>query len=258
VKRYALERGLQVYQPEKLRAEAVERVKASGSDAMIVVAYGLLLPQTLLDATQRGAWNIHASLLPRWRGAAPIQRALLAGDVETGVSIMKMDAGLDTGPVLTRRSVSIAPEDDTGTLTEKLAQAGADAIVAALDAIGRGIAQPAPQPTAGVTYAAKIDKRETTLDWARPAIELERAIRAFRPAPGASTVLNGEVIKVWAARRAADRGAPGEILRAGPELVVACGEGALQILELQRAGGKRLDATQFLRGRAVAAGARFG
>jgi methionyl-tRNA formyltransferase len=223
-----------------------------------VAAYGLLLPQAVLDAAPRGAWNIHASLLPRWRGAAPIQRALLEGDRESGISIMKMDAGLDTGPLLTQRGVAIEDSDDAGSLHDKLARIGAELIVDALVQVEKGTARPVPQPVAGATYAPKIDKRETALGWGRPAIELERAIRAFRPVPGAASVLEGENLKIWCARATMDRGAPGEVLRSQAELVVACGEGALQILELQRSGGKRLDAAQFLRGRPLAPGVRFG
>lgn len=260
VKRYAVDRGLKVHQPEKLREDSVERVQATRADALVVSAYGLLLPQAMLDTTSRGAWNIHASLLPRWRGAAPIQRALLAGDRETGISIMKMDAGLDTGPVLAQRAIAIADDDDAGTLHDRLAQIGAEMIVAALAQIEKGAAQPVPQPAAGATYAPKIDKRETALDWGRPAVEIERAIRAFRPVPGAATVLEGESIKIWRARlvKDQDRGAAGEVLRSQAEIVVACGEGALQILELQRSGGKRLDTAQFLRGRPLAPSVRFG
>jgi methionyl-tRNA formyltransferase len=171
---------------------------------------------------------------------------------------MKMDAGLDTGPVLAQRAVTVADDDDAGTVHDKLAAVGADMIVAALSQIEKGVALPTPQPATGGTYAAKIDKRDTALDWSRPAIELERAIRAFRPSPGAVTSLDGESIKVWRARPANEQGIPGEVLRSQSGLMVACGAGALQILELQRAGGKRLDAAQFLRGHPLAPGVRFG
>jgi methionyl-tRNA formyltransferase len=244
-------------QPERLHAEVVERMRALRADALIVAAYGLLLPQAALDAAVHGAWNIHASLLPRWRGAAPIQRALLAGDSETGVSIMKMDAGLDTGAVLAQRRVSIA-NDDAGSLHDKLAALGADMMADALTEIAAGTARPQPQPAAGITYARKIEKREALLDWMRPAAELERAVRAFNPSPGAGTLLHGEPLKIWRARVAQGSGQPGELLEADRDLVVACGEGALQILELQRSGGKRLDAAQFLRGRPFQPGDRFG
>jgi methionyl-tRNA formyltransferase len=187
VKRLATARGLAVFQPESLKGgQAAERVLAARPDALVVAAYGLLLPPALLQAGRYGALNIHASLLPRWRGAAPIQRALLAGDRETGISIMQMDAGLDTGPVLRQERIAIAADEDAGTLHDKLASLGARLIVRALAEIEAGDAVAAPQPAGGVTYAAKIDKRETRLDWSRPARELERAVRAFRPAPGHS------------------------------------------------------------------------
>ncbi len=258
MKRYATARGIEVYQPEKITSVDVERVSVTRPDVLVVAAYGLLLPTALLAVPMLGAWNIHASLLPRWRGAAPIQRALLAGDQETGVSIMQMEASLDTGPVLARQALAIAPEDDSGTLHDKLAALGAEMMLAALESIASGKAHPEPQPASGATYAAKIQKRETVLDWSRSVVELERAIRAFRPAPGASTRLGAESVKVWRARRVEGHGSPGEVLRSEPDLAVAGGDGALQLLELQRAGGKRLDAAEFLRGRALAPGARFG
>jgi len=258
VKQFALAHGLALYQPEQLRPEDSERLKAVRSEALVVAAYGLLLPQPVLDAARLGAWNIHASLLPRWRGAAPIQRALLAGDRETGISIMQMDAGLDAGPVLIQRRVPITDEDDAASLHDKLAALGAEMMAGALVELAAGRAHPEPQPAGGATYARKIDKRETSLDWSRPASELERAIRAFRPQPGASTSLAGESVKIWRALPAEGSGAPGTVLRAQKELVVACGEAALNVLELQRSGGKRLDAAQFLSGRPLAPGARFG
>jgi len=258
VKRYAVARKLALYQPERLCAESVEGVQAARPDVLVVAAYGLLLPLALLDVAPCGAWNIHASLLPRWRGAAPIQRALLAGDRETGISIMKMDAGLDTGPILAQRAIPVTDDDDAASLHDRLAKLGGDMIVAALTQIESGTARPVPQAASGATYAPKVEKRETLLDWNRPSIALERAIRAFRPAPGATTVLAGESFKIWRARAVDGAGAPGEVLQAQGELVVACGDGALQVLELQRASGKRLDAQQFLRGHRLVAGDRFG
>jgi methionyl-tRNA formyltransferase len=258
VKQLALTRRLAVHQPERLHPEDIDQVRSAGADALIVAAYGLLLPRPLLDATKHGAWNIHASLLPRWRGAAPIQRALLAGDAETGISIMQMDAGLDTGPVLAQRRLPIAGDDDAGSLHDKLASLGAEMMLAALLEIEAGRARPAPQPAAGATYARKIDKSEARLDWTRPAAELERAVRAFNPYPGAGTLLQGEAVKVWHARVVAASGKPGEVVQAGGELIVACGEGGLALDELQRAGGKRLGAVEFLRGRALAPGTRLG
>jgi methionyl-tRNA formyltransferase len=258
VKQLATARGLPLRQPERLHAEEIERLRSARADALVVAAYGLLLPQSALDAAVQGAWNIHASLLPRWRGAAPIQRALLAGDRETGVSIMKMDTGLDTGPVLAQRRVPIADDDDAGSLHDKLAALGAEMMVAALGELAVGRARPVPQPAVGTTYARKIEKREALLDWARPAGALERAVRAFNPSPGAGTLLDGEPLKLWRSRVASRDGPPGKLLQADGELVIACGEHALQILELQRAGGKRLDAAQFLRGRPLEPGVRFG
>jgi methionyl-tRNA formyltransferase len=255
VKRLAAARGIEVLQPESLqRSDAVERVRAARPDALVVAAYGLILPQPLLDAGRHGALNIHASLLPRWRGAAPIQRALLAGDLETGISIMQMDAGLDTGPVLKQARTPIETADDAGTLHDRLAAIGADLIIEALRDVESGAA-PEPQSKLGVTYARKIEKLEARLDWSRPAVELERTVRAFRPAPGASTRVDGAELKIWRAR-IADRSrlAPGEV---GEGLIVGCGDGALGILELQRAGGRRLSAAEFLRGHPLPAGARF-
>ena len=248
-----------MFQPETLKsAPALARLKAARPDALVVAAYGLLLPQAVLDLAPHGAFNIHASLLPRWRGAAPIQRALLAGDRESGISIMRMDAGLDTGPVLSRQAVAIADDEDAGTLHDKLASLGAEQIVAALAEVQAGRAHATPQPSEGVTYAAKIDKRETRLDWKRSAAELERAVRAFRPSPGATTRLAGEQLKVWRARVVPGRGAPGALLDAAEALVVACGEGALAIEELQRPGGRRMPTGEFVRGHAFTPGARLG
>lgn len=256
VKQFAAARRLPILQPEKASQHA-ERIAAARPDALVVAAYGLILPQRLLDIAPHGALNIHASLLPRWRGAAPIQRALLAGDRESGVSIMQMDAGLDTGALLRQERIAIDADDDAGTLHDKLARLGAEAIVATLADVEAGRAGAVPQPESGVTYAAKIDKRETRLDWSRPARELERAIRAFRPAPGAFALLDGEPVKIWKAKVAAEGGVPGTILKTKEKLVVACGEEALAISELQRAGGRRLSAEEFLRGHRLAPGARF-
>jgi methionyl-tRNA formyltransferase len=232
----------------------VQRISALHPDALVVAAYGLLLPPLLLEAGRYGALNIHASLLPRWRGAAPIQRALLSGDRETGISIMQMDQGLDTGPVLQQKSIPITDEDDAGTLQARLAELGATMIIECLEQLAEGRARPVPQPASGATYARKIGKRETRLDWSRPAVELERAVRAFRPTPGAMSTLAGEPIKIWRSRVVQQRLAPGAL---GDNLVIGCGQDALQVTELQRPGGKRLDAQQFLRGRALAPGTRF-
>lgn len=258
VKRLAVERHLPVLQPENFKAaHSVQQVRDTRPDALVVAAYGLILPPPLLQAGQHGAFNIHASLLPRWRGAAPIQRALLAGDVETGICIMQMDAGLDTGAVLARRAIPIAAGDDAGTLHDRLAQLGAEMIVATLADVEKGRAHAVPQSGEGVTYAHKIVKQETVLDWSRPAADLERAVRAFRPSPGAMTLLDGEPVKVWRARVVEEPLPSGEIAVVANNLVVGCGKGALAIEELQKAGGKRLSAAEFLRGRPLGPGARF-
>jgi methionyl-tRNA formyltransferase len=226
---------------------------------MVVAAYGLILPLPFLTATAHGALNIHASLLPRWRGAAPIQRALLAGDLETGISIMKMDAGLDSGPVLARKSVPIAAKDDAGSLHDRLAALGAQMVLAALADLQAGQARAVPQSESDVTYARKIEKAETVLDWSRPAEDLDRAVRAFRPLPGASTMLGRESIKVWRARERDERGEPGVLLRVDDgALVIGCGRNALEVTEIQRPGGRRLATAEFLRGRPLKPGTRFG
>lgn len=262
VKRVALEHGLAIDQPASLRDEAVvARLAGAKADVLVVAAYGLILPPAVLDVTPRGCLNIHASLLPRWRGAAPIQRALLAGDAETGISIMQIDAGLDTGPVLLERRVPIADDDTAGTLEARLAAVGGEAIVAALGAIEQGRLVARPQPEAGVTYAHKISRDEARLDWLRPAVELERAIRAYDPIPGAYTTLAGQALKIWRAR--AESGlvaaAAGTVVgSADGSLAVACGQGILRVTELQRAGGRRQSVAEFLRGHAIAPGQRLG
>ena len=259
VKQAAQRRGVPVLQPSTLKdAAAQARLAELAPDALVVAAYGLILPQAVLDIPPRGALNIHASLLPRWRGAAPIERALLAGDPITGVCIMQMDAGLDTGPVLLREELPIAPEDTAGTLHDKLAALGARLVVAALDGLAGGTLRPGPQPGEGVTYAAKIEKHEPRLDWSRSAREAERQVRAFNPAPGAGARVRGAELKVWRATVVAARGAPGAVIAAGADgVTVACGDGALRLEELQRAGGRRLPAGAFLRGFPLAPGDRF-
>ena len=258
VKALALRRGLEVFQPATLHEPVtLSRLQALHADVMVVAAYGLLLPQPVLEVARCGAINIHASLLPRWRGAAPIQRALLADDGETGVSIMQMDAGLDTGPVFTQRRTAIGATDDAGTLHDRLAEAGAAALLNVLSDIAQGSARALPQPAEGASYARKIEKAETWLQWRRPAAELERTVRAFRPSPGAASRLSTEVVKVWRARVIRGEGMPGELLEQGSALHVACGEGALAVEELQAAGARRMSAEEFLRGRRIAPGARF-
>ena len=260
VKRLARERGITVLQPATLRDSAsLARIVAAQPQVLVVAAYGLLLPQAVLDCAPFGALNVHASLLPRWRGAAPIQHAILAGDQESGITIMKMDAGLDSGPMLAQRTLPITQDDDAGTLHDRLASLGAEMIVWALAAVESGRASYTPQPAEGVTYARKIDKAESVLDWSRPASELERVVRAFRPAPGATSSIAGATVKIWDARIERGMGTPGETLAAGPEgILVACGVGALAVTQLQRAGGRRLSAAEFLRGQTVSPGTRFG
>ncbi len=256
VKQLALARGSEVFQPLTLKDEAAqEKLRLLAPDVMVVAAYGLILPQAVLDIPRHGCLNIHASLLPRWRGAAPIHRAILAGDAESGVCIMQMEAGLDTGPVLLSASTPISAQDTSQTLHDKLAVQGAQLIVSALQRL------PLPavaQPEAGVTYAAKLDKSEAPLDWRRPAAELDRQIRAFIPFPGTTAVLDGAPLKVWAALPRSESGVPGTVLAADKHgILVACGSGSLLLTELQKAGGKRLPVAQFLAGHGVSAGARF-
>jgi methionyl-tRNA formyltransferase len=227
---------------------------------MVVAAYGLILPQTVLDIPRRGCLNIHASLLPRWRGAAPIQRAILAGDKETGITIMQMDAGLDTGAMLLKMAVPIENEDTAGSLHDTLARVGAAGIVEALARLDE--LTPQTQDDALATYAAKLTKEEARLDWSRPATELARAVRAYNPVPGAHTLLDGQMVKIWQATTQAPStpgGRPGEVLATGERgIVVACGEGALNIAELQLAGGKRMTAVALVAGHALHPGTRFG
>jgi methionyl-tRNA formyltransferase len=249
----AEERGFPVRTPASLRTpEAQAEFAAFGADAAVVAAYGLILPQAILDAPRRGCLNIHASLLPRWRGAAPIQRAILAGDPETGISIMQMDAGLDTGAVLLEQRIAIGAQETAGELHDRLAELGGAAIVEAL----AGTFSTKPQPTDGVTYAAKISPEEARLRWARPAVELERAVRAFNPVPGAWTLLpNGERLKILAAEIAAGKGDPGAIL--DDRLTIACGEGTLRPLLVQRQGKRAMETGELLRGLMLKAGERF-
>lgn len=260
VKQLAAARGLEVFQPQTLNDEAaLGRLAAPRPEALVVAAYGLILPPRALEIAPQGAFNIHASLLPRWRGAAPIQRALMAGDRETGITIMKMDAGLDTGPMLSSHRLAIAEDDDAQSLHDRLAALGAEAIVGALAEVAAGRARPMPQSEVGATYARKIGKAETVLDWTKNCVELEQAVRALRPSPGARSQLRGEVIKFWRARCIARQGAPGEVLESGAEgVLVACGGGALLATELQRAGGTRLAAAAFQRGFPIARGERLG
>ena len=254
VKRVALEHGLSVAQPERLRDPATHQpLREAAVDVLVVAAYGLILPQAVLDIPPAGCVNIHASLLPRWRGAAPIQRAIEAGDASTGISLMRMEAGLDTGPVLLAESLPIGDEETAGELHDRLATLGARLVVATIPRLESMAAE--PQPEAGVTYAAKIDKAEAVLDWTQPAVELARKVRAFNPFPGASAPLGGQPTKLWRAAPVAGDGRPGQILAADSAgIVVACGTGALRVTELQRPGGRRVSAADFLRGHTLPAG----
>ena len=258
VKQAALARGLPVSQPPSLKtSEAQAELGAVDADIMVVAAYGLILPQAVLDLPRLGCLNIHASLLPRWRGAAPIQRAILAGDTETGITIMQMDAGLDTGVMLSKTVVPIRDSDTAASLHDVLATAGASAIVAALENYAALV--PEAQDGAQATYAAKLTKEEAELDWSQPADALALAVRAYNPAPGAWTMLDGATLKIWKAQVCAGLGAPGEVLCAEAEqLVVACGNGALALQEIQPAGSKRMTAAAFLAGRSLLPGMCFG
>ena len=269
VKQLALQHHIPVAQPLSLRldgkypddaAAAQAAIAEAKADVMVVAAYGLILPQWTLDAPRLGCLNIHASLLPRWRGAAPIHRAIEAGDAQTGVVIMQMDAGLDTGDMLLTDSLDIAADDTTASLHDRLADMGGSMVVRALAEAHAGKLQPVKQPEAGITYAHKIEKTEAAVDWQQSAQTIGRRVRAFNPFPAASAQLGADVIKLWHAsvENTAHTEAPGTLLRADAQGVrVACGEGVLCVTELQRAGGKRLNAADFLRGFPLAAGQCF-
>lgn len=259
VKQVAFAHGIPVDQPEKLRTDAQQAtLRAVNAEILVVAAYGLILPQAVLDLPRHGCVNIHASLLPRWRGAAPIHRAIEAGDSETGITIMQMDAGLDTGDMLLKRAIPIAPDDTTASLHDKLAALGGEMIVDALHRIALCELAPAPQPAEGVTYASKIAKTEAALDFREPAEVLARRLRAFDPFPGGVATIDGQPIKLWRAVAEAGAGEPGTILGAdGHGVRVACGSGVLRLTELQKPGSKRLAAADFLRGLPLQAGQRF-
>jgi len=251
VKRAAAARGIPVEQPATLKDPmAVERLAAWRPDVMVVVAYGLLLPQAVLDVPRLGCLNIHASLLPRWRGAAPIQRALLAGDRRTGISIMRMEAGLDTGPVLSGQAVDIAPDETGGSLHDRLARLGATLIVAALDRMEAGTARFEPQDAAAATYARKLAKAEAVIDWTQPAAVLERQVRAFDPWPVAETRLDGRQFRIWRAHAvdADSSAAPGTVLSSGTEgITVMTGRGALVLDRVQLPGKRAVTTQEFAR-----------
>ena len=260
VKHYAQSHGIPVAQPVSLRldgkyqevaAEAHALLQATPHDAMVVAAYGLILPQSILDIPRLGCINIHASLLPRWRGAAPIHRAIEAGDSETGVTIMQMERGLDTGPMLAMQSMPIEADDTTATLHDKLARLGGDMIVETMRRLQNGPLPATPQPEAGANYAVKIAKEEAALDLTQPAALLVHKIRAFNPFPGAFAIFDGTPVKFWRAEAVtAGTWQPGQVIAATAQdgVLVACGDGALRVTELQKPGGKRLPAAEFLKG----------
>ena len=256
VKQLALDHGLTVAQPRSLRldgkypdeaAAGRRALQAAQLDVLVVAAYGLILPAWVLTTPARGCVNIHGSLLPRWRGAAPIQRAIEAGDTQTGITLMQMDAGLDTGAMLLAVATPITAQDTTTTLHDRLAEIGARLLLQVLAQVAQGGLRPVPQPAIGATYAHKIDKAEALMDWQQPAALLERRLRAFDPFPGGAASIAGQAVKLWRGRVVAMQGAPGELLPAADSrLVVACGEGALELLELQLPGGRRTSAREFV------------
>ena len=258
VKQAALELGLRVAQPEKLRnnAEALQMLKEVEADVMVVAAYGLILPQDVLDTPKHGCLNIHASLLPRWRGAAPIQRAIEAGDAETGVCIMQMDIGLDTGDVVSEHRYTIQPTDTANEVHDALMNLGAAAIVADLQQLkAEGRLKSVKQPEEGVTYAQKLSKEEARINWNESAAVIERKIRAFNPVPAAWVEYQGKPMKIWRAEVVAQQGRAGEVLSCSSDgLIVACGESALKITQLQPSGSKRMDIAAFASGHTVEAG----
>jgi methionyl-tRNA formyltransferase len=259
VEREAHRFDLPVFTPATVRtAEAVGSARTHGADVAVVVAYGLILPKAILEAFPLGAFNLHASLLPRWRGAAPINRAIMAGDSETGVMVMKMEEGLDSGPIAMAERVPIPFDATAGDLHDRLARLGADLVARALGALERGSLTLTPQPEVGLTYAHKITNDETRIAWERPWHEVHNQIRGLSPVPGAWSEIGGDGVRVKVLRttRSDRSGAPGTLL--DDELTVACGEGAVRILELQRAGRQPMKAQDFLRGMPVAAGTRFG
>jgi methionyl-tRNA formyltransferase len=261
VKQLALQHGLPVLQPSTLKTEEAQQTIAQlGADVMVVAAYGLILPKAVLQIPRRGCLNIHASLLPRWRGAAPIQRAILAGDAETGITVMQMDEGLDTGDMLLKSKCAITAEDTAETLHDKLAAIGAQAIVEALRKLENGELQPEKQDGNLATYAAKLSKSEALLDWKLDAAQLERAVRGYFPFPVANTVLGETPIKIQRAYLAEGHQAePGTVISANKSgIVVACGRGALELSVLQKPGGKPLPVAQFLQSFPIKAGDRFG
>lgn len=259
VKQCAEEAGIRVLQPKSLRDGKVQKdIRSYRPDLLVVVAYGLILPPEVLRIPRYGCWNIHASLLPRWRGAAPIQRALEAGDTETGVCIMQMAEGLDTGPVFLCERTEITPDDTGGTLHDRLAEMGAAALLECLGMLASGdMPEPAGQDDRRATYAPKLDKKEAEIDWNAPAEEIERRIRAFNPWPVCWSEIQGERLRAWRAEATAQKHSfrPGTVVTAGPEgIVIAAGSGLVRLLEVQRAGGKRMTASEYLNAHPLKAG----
>lgn len=252
VKELALEHGLPVYQPLSLKdTDAQQQLAELNADIMVVVAYGLLLPKAVLDTPRLGCINVHASLLPRWRGAAPIQRAIEAGDAETGVTIMQMDIGLDTGDILIKANTPIDQHDTAASLHDRLAELGKPALLKALELLAEGEARPKVQDNSLANYASKLSKEEALIHWQQPATEIDRKVRAFNPFPVATTDVGGQRVRIWAAEPQTDNGTPGKVLRADNSgIVVGCGKGSLCITELQLPGKKRLTAAEVLRGNA--------
>jgi len=253
VKQLALQHAVQVFQPVSFKHAEIQRELAElKPDLMVVVAYGLILPQAVLDMPGRGCVNLHASLLPRWRGAAPVQRAILAGDSESGVCLMQMEAGLDSGPVLAEVRTDISSDDTGGSLHDRLSQLAAGLLSAHLDDLEQGKLEPRVQDKALVTYAGKLDKSEATIDWQQDAVHLERQVRAFNPWPVAQTRYSGKALRIWDARALAGSGTPGSVVASGKQGIdVACGKGCLRLLEIQMPGAKRLSAADFLNARTV-------
>lgn len=251
VKRYAQEHGFAIEQPLNFRdPQTVAQLRSYAPDAMVVAAYGLILPQSVLDIPRFGCINIHGSLLPRWRGAAPIQRAVLAGDAETGVTIMRMEAGLDTGPMLRLQGIAIDAQDTSGTMHERLAALGAELLLAVLDDLPNALNHAQVQPTEGVTYATKLSKAEALLDWSLPAAQLDRQVRAFNPWPIAETRLHGEQLRIWQANviETSHHAVPGTVLTAtAAGIQVACGVGVLNLTQVQQAGRKLQAVADFIK-----------
>lgn len=251
IKQVALAHDIPVFQPEKLRrAEAIEELKRWQPDVYVVAAFGQILPQAVLDIPAHGSINVHASLLPRWRGAAPIHAAIRAGDAETGITIMKMDAGLDTGPMLTQRAIPIAADDTSQSLHDKLAQLGGDLLIETLPGYFEGTLQPQPQPEEGVTYAPQIQKEEGFIDWTQDAHTIERLVRAFTPWPGTSTTWNGQQVKILGGTAGEGKAAPGQVIIRDGRVAIGTGGGLYYPTQLQIAGRSAMPTAEFIKGRA--------